>query len=74
MAGIVAAYEEPDNLSVYLLIFEIEYFEHILPNCQDVYKRQEFPPFWPSNLICGGIPKDTKKPANSQYFVYELVG
>ena len=34
MAGIVAACEEPDNLSVYLLIFEIEYFEHILPNCQ----------------------------------------
>ena len=34
----------------------------------------EFPPFWIPNLICGGIPKDTKKPANSQYFVYELVG
>ena len=33
-----------------------------------------FPPFWPSNLIFGGIPKDTKKPTNSQYFVYELVG
>ena len=28
-----------------------------------------FPPFWPSNLIFGGIPKDTKKPTNSQYFV-----
>ena len=25
-------------------------------------------------LIFGGIPKDTKKPTNSQYFVYELVG
>jgi len=25
-----------------------------------------FPPFWPSNLIFGGIPKDTKKPTNSQ--------
>ena len=33
-----------------------------------------FPPFWLPNLICGGIPKDTKKPTNSQYFVYELVG
>ena len=33
-----------------------------------------FPPFWLSNLIFGGIPKDTKKPANSLYFVYELVG
>ena len=33
-----------------------------------------FPPFWPSNLIFGGIPKDTKKPTNSQHFVYELVG
>ena len=32
------------------------------------------PPFLPSNLIFGGIPKDTKKPANSQYFVYESVG
>ena len=44
----------------------ILYLSHILVG--------EFPPFWPSNLICGGIPKDTKKPANSQYFVYELVG
>ena len=26
------------------------------------------------NLNFGGIPKDTKKPANSQNFVYELVG
>ena len=34
----------------------------------------EIPPFWPSNLIFGGIPKDTKKPTNLQYFVYELVG
>ena len=34
----------------------------------------EFPPFWIPNLICGGIPKDTKKPTNSQHFVYELVG
>mgnify|MGYP004657019473 CR=1 FL=1 len=33
-----------------------------------------FPPFGLQNLICGGIPKDTKKPTNSQYFVYELVG
>ena len=33
-----------------------------------------FPPFWPSNLIFGGIPKDTKKPTNLQHFVYELVG
>ncbi len=32
------------------------------------------PPFWPSNLICGGMPKDTKKPTNSQRFVFELVG
>ena len=34
---------------------------------------------WESNIrrtpiILGGIPKDTKKPTNSQYFVYELVG
>ena len=34
----------------------------------------EFPPFWPSNLISGEIPKDTKKTTNSQHFVYELVG
>ncbi|WP_418826498.1 transposase, partial [Phocaeicola sp.] len=34
----------------------------------------EFPPFWLPNLIFGGIPKDTKKPANSQHFVYESVG
>ena len=25
-----------------------------------------FPPFWPSNLVFGRIPKDTKKPTNSQ--------
>ena len=34
----------------------------------------KFPPFWLPNLICGGIPKDTKKPTNSQHFMYELVG
>ena len=33
-----------------------------------------FPPFWPSNLIFGGILKDTKKPTNPRHFVYELVG
>ena len=44
----------------------ILYLSHILVG--------KFPPFWLSNLIFGGIPKDTKKPANSQYFVYELVG
>jgi hypothetical protein len=33
-----------------------------------------FPPFWPSNLVFWGIPKDTKKPTNLQCFVYELVG
>ena len=33
-----------------------------------------FPPFWLPNLIFGGISKDTKKPTNSQYIVYELVG
>ena len=33
-----------------------------------------FLPFWLSNLIFGGIPKDTKKPSDSQRFVYELVG
>ena len=33
-----------------------------------------FPPFWLPNLNFGGIPKDTKKPANSQHFVHELVG
>ena len=32
-----------------------------------------FLPFWPSNLIFWGIPKDTKT-TNSQHFVYELVG
>ena len=44
----------------------ILYLSHILVG--------EFPPFWLPNLICGGIPKDTKKPTNSQHFVYELVG
>ena len=34
----------------------------------------DIPLFWLSNLIFGGIPKDTKKPTNSKYFVYELVG
>ncbi|MEE0387725.1 MAG: hypothetical protein UD960_15475, partial [Phocaeicola vulgatus] len=32
------------------------------------------PPSWPSNRIFGGIFKDTKKPTNSQYCKYELVG
>ena len=56
---------------------EYPYLSHILVGV--------FPPFWlPNlifggtfwlpNLIFGGIPKDTKKPTNSQYFVYELVG
>ena len=33
-----------------------------------------FLPFWLPNLIYRGIPKDTKKPTNSQSFKYELVG
>ena len=45
---------------------DILYLSHILVG--------EFAPFCSSNLICGGIPKDTKKSANSQYFVYEIVG
>ncbi len=44
----------------------ILYLSHILVG--------EFPPFWLPNLIFGGIPKDTKKLTNSQYFMYELVG
>ena len=44
----------------------ILYLSHILVG--------EIPPFWLPNLICGGIPKDTKKATNSQHFVYELVG
>ncbi len=44
----------------------ILYLRHILVG--------EFSPFGLPNLICGGIPKNTKKPTNSQYFVYELVG
>ena len=32
------------------------------------------PRFGRQTLFSGGIPKDTKKPTNSQYFVYELVG
>ena len=50
----------------WLNLGNISYFCHILVGV--------FPPFWPSNLVFGGIPKDTKKPTNSQYFVYELVG
>ena len=34
----------------------------------------EFPPFWLPNLKFGEMPKDTKKPTNSQCFMYELVG
>ncbi len=45
---------------------EYPYLSHILVGV--------FPPFWLPNLIFGGIPKDTKKPTNSQCFVYELVG
>jgi hypothetical protein len=40
----------------------------------EVCKCPVFPPFWLPNLIFGGISKDTKKPTNSQYIVYELVG
>ena len=46
--------------------WNILYFCHIFVG--------KFPPFWLPNLICGGIPKDTKKPTNSQHFMYELVG
>lgn len=44
----------------------ILYLSHILVG--------KFPPFWLPNPVCGKIPTDTKKPTNSQYFVYELVG